>query len=148
MKDTNHNYGSGHRRVFDKVFTRPSSGASDPNLGRGTDENIGQDSGDIYALLTDGYGFDGVQSPAVQRLGDSASDAPVFSVPSHYGTHGYDPKIEHMSAIFFAAGPDIRHAKLGLVHNIDVAPTVEKILGVPPHATIEGHALTQILEKH
>ena len=35
-----------------------------------------------------------------------------------------------MSAIFFAAGPDIRSGSLTHVHNIDVAPTVAQILGV------------------
>ncbi|MGZ5635020.1 MAG: hypothetical protein ACXWIP_29700, partial [Burkholderiales bacterium] len=150
LKDSNRHYTLRHRNVpvFDKVFTRPSKGADDPALGRATNEDIGQDSGDVYALLTDGYNFDGVQSPAVQRLGDPASSAPVLSVPSHYGTHGYDPNIKHMSAIFFAAGPDIRRGKLGRIHNIDIAPTVEKILGVEPDATVQGHALVSIIEHH
>jgi arylsulfatase A-like enzyme len=51
-----------------------------------------------------------------------------------------------MSALFVAAGPDIGKGKLDLVHNIDLAPTFDKILGVKPDATVEGKALKEILQ--
>jgi len=147
LKDTNPLYTLGKKKVsvFDKVYTRPVS-ISDPNFGRETNANIGQDSGDVFAMLTDGYNFDGTQNPVVQRQGDASSTSPVLSVSNFYGAHGYDPSIRHMSALFVAAGPDIGKGKLDLVHNIDLAPTFDKILGVKPDATVEGKALKEILQ--
>ncbi|MBA3776800.1 MAG: hypothetical protein H0X11_10230, partial [Betaproteobacteria bacterium] len=79
--------------------------------------------------------------PVVQRAGDESSATPVFSIPNFYGAHGYDPKLRSMSAIFYAAGPDIRHGKLGAVRNIDMAPTILRLLDVKPAATVQGRAL-------
>lgn len=142
--DTNANYTGGASQVpvFDKIYSRPlPADQSDPSFGRGTSEFIGQDSGDVFALLTAGYNFDGTQSPVVLRLGDATGGVPILSLPNFYGAHGYDPLLPHMSAIFYAAGPDIRHGDLGTVHNIDVAPTIARLLGVELSALVEGHAL-------
>lgn len=144
LRDTNRLYALGRRSVpvFDKVYSRPvPSDLSDPAFGRGTSEFIGQDGGDVFAMLATGYNFDGTQSPVVQRFGDPAATAPVLSVPNFYGAHGYDPNIDHMSAIFVAAGPDIGRGSLRLVHNIDIAPTIARILGVKPDPTVEGRAI-------
>jgi hypothetical protein len=130
--DTNPSYTQGVDQVsvFDKVFSRPlPDDPNDPSFGLGTSKFIGQDSGDVFALLTVGYNFDGTQTPIVQRQGDPATGTPILSLPNFYGAHGYDPRLRNMSAIFFAAGPDIRHGSLTHVHNIDVAPTVARILG-------------------
>src|SRR5262249_37228343 len=68
--------------IFDKIYTRPlPSGPSDPPLGRGTAPFVGQDSGDVVALLKVGYNFDGIQTPVVQRQGDAPSATPILSVP-------------------------------------------------------------------
>jgi predicted AlkP superfamily pyrophosphatase or phosphodiesterase len=132
--------------VFDTthVFTRPAN-LADANFGLETSAFIGQDSGDVFALLSDHYNFDGVQSPVVHRLGDVSTgtadqvlDYNVLSVPNFYGAHGYDPNLPRMSASFFAAGPDIGHGTLPLVHNIDIAPTISALLGVQPAATVQG----------
>jgi len=147
VKDTNLNYtlGAPSISLFDQVHVRPSpGGVNDPNLGRDTTRFIGQDAGDIFAMLTVGYNFDGTQSPVVQRLGDAPSTSPILSVPNFYGAHGYDPQLLDMSAIFFAAGPDIRPGVLNAVRNIDIAPTVEKLLGVTPASTVQGRALPKI----
>jgi hypothetical protein len=134
--------------VFDKVFARPlPSDVNDPNFGRGTSEFIGQDSGDVFAMLTTGYNFDGTQNPVVQRLGDAVATAPVLSVPNFYGAHGYDPELKDMSAIMFAAGPDVRSGSAELVHNIDVAPTIARILGVKPDRTVQGKALDKFFKR-
>jgi arylsulfatase A-like enzyme len=51
-----------------------------------------------------------------------------------------------MSAILFAARPDIRTAvSVPLVRNIDIAPTIMQILGVPPAATVDGMPLVDVL---
>ena len=139
--DTNPHYTNGRATVpvFDKVYARPlPANLDDPSFGRGTDEFIGQDSGDVFALLTVGYNFDGTQSPVVQRLGDPASATPLLSLPNFYGAHGYDPTLPNMSAIFMAAGPDIRRGSLTRVNNIDVAPTAARLLGVKLSTLVEG----------
>jgi predicted AlkP superfamily pyrophosphatase or phosphodiesterase len=140
--DTNSRYtlGADKLPVFDKVFTRPAD-LSDPNFGTSTSAFIGQDSGDVFALLSTGYNFDGAQNPAVIRLGDPVSPLPLLAVPNFYGAHGYDPQLFRMSAIFFAAGPDIGHRTLPRVRNIDVAPTIARLLGVPPALTVHGRAI-------
>ena len=133
LVDANPNYTNGAASipVFDKVYRRPvPADIADPSFGRGTSEFIGQDSGDVSALLTVGYNFDGTQSPVVQRLGDAPATSPTLSLPNFYGAHGYDPLLPNMSAIFIAAGPDIRPGSLTRVRNIDIAPTIGRLLGV------------------
>lgn len=145
--DTNPNYlrpGTIAREVpvFTAAVPRPNSGdPADPALGRGRGGVIGQDSGDVYALLAPGFNFDGTQSPVVPRLGDPASANPVFSLPNFYGAHGYDPALPNLSSIFYAAGPDIGRGTLTYTRNIDVAPTVAALLGVQPAPTVQGTAL-------
>jgi predicted AlkP superfamily pyrophosphatase or phosphodiesterase len=150
LNDRNPNYTSGAASVpvFDKVFARPNPPIGDPSFGRTTSDVIGQDAGDVFAILSTGYNFDGTQSPVVQRLGDAPAATPVLSLPNFYGAHGYDPAIEHMSAIFYAAGPHIRHGgRVESVRNIDVAPTIARLLGVAPDATVEGAALERVLRR-
>ena len=142
--DTNPNYtaGASSLPIFDKVYDRPvPCDINDPSFGLGTSSYIGQDSGDVFALLSEGYNFDGTQSPAVTRLGDTAAAASALSVPNFYGAHGYDPTLPNMSAIFYAAGPDFGKGTLDRVHNIDLAPTIDKLLGVQPAATVQGQAI-------
>lgn len=139
-RDTNPVYAPGGTPLFDKVHLRPlPADINDPSFGRRTDEVIGQDSGDVYALLDLGYNFDGRQTPAVVRQGDSSGA--VLSLPNFYGAHGYDPSIEEMSAVFYAAGPNVVPSSLGEISNIDIAPTIDRILGVTPAATVEGTAM-------
>jgi hypothetical protein len=133
-----------HRKtpVFDQIFARPlPKNLGDPPFGLGTSRYIGQDSGDVYAVLTVGYNFDGTQTPVVPRLGDVAPTSTLLSVPNFYGAHGYDPRLVDMSAIFYAAGPDVCRRHLEVVRNIDTAPTILEILGVRPAATVQGRAL-------
>ncbi len=142
--DTNPNYTNGQAKVpvFDKIYRRPlPANLNDPSFGRGTDEFIGQDSGDVFAMLTVGYNFDGTQNPVVRRLGDPTSGTPIISLPNFYGAHGYDPALPNMSAIFMAAGPDIRQGSLTRVNNIDVAPTAARLLGVKLSTLVDGHPL-------
>jgi predicted AlkP superfamily pyrophosphatase or phosphodiesterase len=146
FSDVNPSYVSRRHRkepVFDQVFARPlPEGPGDPPFGLGTNRFIGQDSGDVYAVLSLGYNFDGTQVPAVQRLGDDASTlAAGLSVPNFYGAHGYDPRLVEMSAIFFAAGPDVCKREFEVVRNIDIAPTILDILNVRPAATVQGRSL-------
>jgi len=144
--DTNPLYTNGFAQVpvFDQVFARPiPADINDPTLGRKVSPHVGQDFGDVFALLTAGYNFDGAQAPLVTRSGDMATALPTLTLPNFYGAHGYDPNLVHMSAVFYAAGPDIEHRSepLEVVHNIDVALTIERILGVTPSSLVQGKAL-------
>jgi predicted AlkP superfamily pyrophosphatase or phosphodiesterase len=142
LRDTNPNYTRGPRPVFDKIFKRPvPADLADPAFGRSTSAVIGQDSGDVFALLTLGYNFDGVQGPGIARRDDPAAATPILSLPNFYGAHGYDPSVPEMSAIFYAAGPDIRHGRLTRVRNVDLAPTIARLLGVEPAPSVDGAAL-------
>src|SRR5262249_57472582 len=91
---------------------RPPADPNVPRFGRGTSDVIAQDGGDVFAVLTAGYNFDGIQSPIVRRLGDPSTGPALFSVPSLYGTHGYDPLLPNLSAIFFPLSPPIRPPRL------------------------------------
>jgi phosphodiesterase/alkaline phosphatase D-like protein len=144
--DTNVNYvtGAASNPVFDKVYNRavPATATTANEVINARGEFIGEDTGDVFALLKTGYNFDGTQATPVIRKGDTTSASPVFSVPNFYGAHGYDPTLPEMKAIFYAAGPDISQQALGSVRNIDVAPTIEKILGVLPASTVNGTPLS------
>jgi len=142
--DSNPFYNPAARPLFSDVVKRSSSCGS---IGFCTDALIGQDSGDVFALLSEGYNFDGIQSPLVPRLQDHQTSALIYSVPNFYGAHGYNSELPSMSAILFAAGPDIKtlSAPLPVVHNIDIAPTIMQLLGVTPAPTVNGTALTNIL---
>ncbi len=142
LVDTNPNYALGEpQAIFDKIYPRPlPANLNDPTFGLGTSEFVGQDTGDVFAIMNDGYNFDGTQSPVITRLGDT--DNSVFSVPNFYGAHGYDPTISKLSAIFYAAGPDIsRRGSIGNIYNIDVAPTINDLLGVPSAPTVQGQII-------
>jgi predicted AlkP superfamily pyrophosphatase or phosphodiesterase len=143
-KDPNPYYSPSGKLLFTDVWTRPSA-CGQP--GFCTDDNIGQDTGDVLALMDEGYNFDGTQSPAVFRLGDPTTANP-FSVPNFYGAHGHNSDLRSMSATFIAAGPNIRNGgALRRVRNVDVAPTILDILGFSPRPTVDGRSLTEILRR-
>ena len=132
-------------RLFSHVYTRPDDCG---RTGFCTSDHIGQDGGDVFALMVEGYSFDDLQTPGVARLGDAPFDAPgsLFSVPNFYGAHGHDSNLRSMSAILYAAGPSIERGKvLARTRNIDIAPTVLEILGVTPAPTVDGRVLEKLL---
>ncbi len=142
--DTNATFtlGAPSVRLFDKIYPRPvTKDLSSPEFGYETSDFIGRDSGDIFAILTPGYNFDGTQNPVVIRQGDTADANQVLSQPNFYGAHGYDPALPNMSAILLAAGPNIGRGELTLAHNIDLAPTIAKLAGIDGADTIEGSPL-------
>lgn len=142
------NYSLENRRLFSNVKVRPQDCPQGP--GFCNDRFIGQDFGDVFAQLDLGYNFDGFQSPPVARLGDpSPADAAtvVLSAPNFYGAHGHEAVKPEMAATFIAAGPAIKEgASVETVRNIDVAPTIERILGVAPAETVDGRALIKIFD--
>jgi len=77
-------------------------------------------------------------------------DGPVVEVEPGYekaGTHGLpSTEFPEMRAIFVAAGPNVRPVKLELASQLDVAPTISALLGIPPPVQAEGKALDILLD--
>ena len=65
------NYSLRQRRIFTDVVRRPFSCPA--GIGFCTSRTIGQDFGDVFVMLAEGYNFDGIQNPGVARLGDLPS---------------------------------------------------------------------------
>lgn len=62
------------------------------------------------------------------------------------GMHGYPPDHPDMHASIIAAGAAVgRRGEMGLLHTVDIAPTIAKILGLALPAA-EGHAIAGIGE--
>jgi predicted AlkP superfamily pyrophosphatase or phosphodiesterase len=140
-RDGNPFFNPGRTTLFSDVWTRP---ATCGRPGFCTDQHIGQDTGDVLAVLREGYNFDGRQSPAVTRLGDA--DNAAFSIPNFYGSHGHNSSLRSMRAIFYAAGPSFRRGtRLSRVRAVDIAPTVLKVLGVAMPSTSDGTAIASAL---
>jgi predicted AlkP superfamily pyrophosphatase or phosphodiesterase len=140
------NFSLKNGQIFTVVETRPLQ-CDDAATGSCTSKTIGQDFGDVFALMAPGYNFDGIQNPGVARLGDAPFNAATtaLSMPNFYGAHGHDPELPVMSATFIAAGPQIREeTTIPRMRNIDVAPTIMQILGVTPHQ-VDGEVLHAIL---
>ena len=100
--------------------------------------------------MVEGYNFDG--DPERQAGGHAPRRrrhlplTTVYSVPNFYGAHGHDSDLPSMSAILYAAGPSLKQGKkLEVVHNIDIVPTVMRILGVAPAPTVDGEVIPKIL---
>ena len=76
---------------------------------------------DLVLVGKDGYGFNAT------AIGESS----VVTAEGTPGTHGFLSTLPKMNAIFVASGRGVRRGqKIGVLENIDVAPTVAKLLGV------------------
>jgi predicted AlkP superfamily pyrophosphatase or phosphodiesterase len=59
-------------------------------------------------------------------------------------THGYDPNIVQMHGIFFAWGAGVKPGEIKRLDQIDVHPTVLKLLGLQPGRPVDGHAIAAV----
>lgn len=92
--------------------------------------------GDLYLDLHPGYNY----SPEVDKKELTAAYDPG------QGGHVFDPRRADMHAALSLAGPGIkRGAKIGPVRNIDLAPTVCHLLGMPAPSRAMGRVLTEAL---
>lgn len=110
-------------------------GKDGPTLGMPTPaENQGM--GDLVLYAKDGYAFfQGLDGAEVVR------ESKIY-----LGTHGYLNSDPELDGIFLASGYGIKAGtKLERVTNLDVAPTVAELLGVPL-PNVDGRVLTEILE--
>jgi hypothetical protein len=60
------------------------------------------------------------------------------------GVHGYLGRFREIQSIFFAVGPDVPHAALGVVRAIDVAPTAAALLGIEPPRDAQGRSVLSL----
>ncbi len=109
-------------------------GADAPSLGMPTPaEN--QAMGDLILYAKTGYAFTG--SAAGNIVNGPSID--------YGGTHGYLASDPELDGIFLASGAGIKAGvKLERVSNLDVAPTIARLLGVAL-PTADGHVMEQIL---
>jgi predicted AlkP superfamily pyrophosphatase or phosphodiesterase len=92
---------------------------------------------DLVLAAADGYAFEGSAS------GDVVLDVPAGTTP---GAHGYLSTDPDMSAIFVASGAGIkRGVKLRQIRNLDVAPTVARLLGLKME-NVSGRVLAEALQ--
>lgn len=91
---------------------------------------------DLILAAREGYSF-----------GDSAAgDSPIVEGALR-GTHGALPEDPRMHATFVAWGAGIRRGvALGIIRNVDVAPTAARLLGLRLEGA-EGRVLEEILER-
>ena len=76
---------------------------------------------------------------------DGVDGAAIEPVPAGAGAHGYLNSDADMRAIFIASGAGVKAgAPLGVIHNLDIAPTIARWLGVPLPSAI-GQPLTAIM---
>jgi len=109
-------------------------GHDGPTLGMPTPaENQGM--GDLVLYAKDGYAFfQGLDGAEVVR-----------ESKTYLGTHGYQNTDPELDGIFLASGYGIKPGiKLERVSNLDVAPTIAELLGVPL-PNVEGRVLREIL---
>jgi len=59
-------------------------------------------------------------------------------------THGYDPAIVQMHGIFFAWGAGVKPGEIKRLDQIDVHPTVMKLLGLQPGRPVDGHPVAAV----
>jgi len=91
---------------------------------------------DLILVGKDGYGFSAT----------ATGDELVVPSTGTLGTHGFLSTWGRMNATFVASGAGIRTgATVSKMENIDVAPTIAKLLGIElPHA--DGRLLSEILK--
>jgi predicted AlkP superfamily pyrophosphatase or phosphodiesterase len=96
-------------------------------------ENDGM--GDLILYPKAGYAFSAA----------ATGDAIVGPAVNYGGTHGYSSADPELDGIFLASGAGIRHGvKLARVRNLDVAPTIARLLGVAL-PTADGKPIDAIL---
>lgn len=94
----------------------------------------GPQGGDLYVALAPGY------QPSAALRGE------LVSKRAPHGDHVLDPERREMQAAFTVSGPGVAAgADLGLIHQVDVAPTLSALLGLEPPAQAVGKVLREAL---
>lgn len=78
-------------------------------------------------------------------FGDSAAGEEIVATDGQKGSHGHLPDHPEMHATFVAWGAGVKPGtRLGLIENLDVAPTIARLLGVELPG-VQGRVLQEIL---
>jgi predicted AlkP superfamily pyrophosphatase or phosphodiesterase len=94
------------------------------------------ESPDLVLLTGPGYSFN-----------EAITGEAVASAGGLKGSHGHDPAPAYMHATFIAAGTGIQAGvQLDSINNVDVAPTIARLLGVAM-TDVDGRVLDEILVK-
>lgn len=94
--------------------------------------------GNLVLAATEGYGFSGL---------DMVKEPVIPTREGGVGVHGYLSTNPKMNAMFIASGRGIATGRqIGLIQNIDVAPTVAHLLG-ETFPDVDGKVLEEILAK-
>lgn len=116
------------QRIVRAVF-RPNE-----TIGLGID---GEACGDLYFDLMPGY-------YPLSRV--SANIVEPDASPIGSGNHGFFPFRRSMQAICIMGGAGLAAGrKIGPVRQIDIAPTLSHLLGIPPPRDARGHAIADVL---
>lgn len=96
--------------------------------------SINPEAPDLVLTTDPGYSF------AEQVTGEA-----IAKTDGLKGSHGHDPAPAYMHATFIAAGAGIKPGvRLDMVKNVDVAPTIAKLMGFTLK-DVDGRVLTEIL---
>jgi predicted AlkP superfamily pyrophosphatase or phosphodiesterase len=96
--------------------------------------NTNAEAPDLVLLTNPGYSF-----------AEVLTGGAVASAGGLKGSHGHDPQPAYMHATFIAAGAGIKPGvQLDLIQNVDVAPTIAKLMGLSM-PSVDGRVLDQIL---
>ncbi len=99
----------------------------------------GTAGGDLYLDVAPGY---------VPRTGLQAGVVTSDASPIGSGVHGFFPLRTKMQAIFFLGGAGVAKGRqIAGVRQIDVAPTISRLLGIPAPASATGHIVGEALEQ-
>jgi hypothetical protein len=95
----------------------------------------GPTGGDLYLVAAPGYDAGG-------RIGDGR----FVETVSPRGAHLFGPERPEMRSSFTVSGPGVASGRsLGLIRQVDVAPTLAALLGIGPPRDAEGLAVTGAL---
>ena len=125
------------KEVLEKVegVDKVIDGHEGPALGMPLPEN-NEGMGDLILYPKAGYAFNAL----------AAGEDEVVASTGYLGTHGYPNTDPELDGIFLAWGKGIRQGmKLPRVTNLDVAPTLARLLGVKL-PQVDGRVLEEILE--
>ena len=113
-------------RVVKAIYDATIDG---PRMGIG-----GPSGGDIYMELAAGYDFD-------PRIAPGA----LITEIQPLGSHGGNPQETALRTLMVFHGPGVRSgARLNGVQIIDFAPTLARLLGIPPPKDATGRALLEV----
>jgi len=91
-------------------------------------------AGDVFVQAAPGYAV------------SDERQATIFGPAPYYGEHGFAADLPEMHGIFLAAGRGIRaEPALGPVHIVDLAPTLDRLLGLKSPTPRAGRALEEVL---